>query len=206
MHPMLFDRFSAELRQLSAALDDPDIDLATELEDLATMARDAVASFRGLSVTITLHGHPVTVTALDPGSDVDIGGTSLALPLSSVTTAAPGSVLILFASNPGAFTDLAADISWSTQTPLDQFQIDQHLHLRATGSGISGLAELSTLNQAIGVLIERGQTPGQARDHLQQRAEADGHDVHDIARAILASLDNPPRIGGSTGSPGSPGG
>jgi len=35
--------------------------------------------------------------------------------------------VILYAASPGAFVDLAADLSWLARLKLDEFALDQHL-------------------------------------------------------------------------------
>ena len=76
-----------------------------------------------------------------------------------------GSAVTFYASRPGAFVDLAADIR--QRHNLDgQVVLDGHLHpLRhpIAPSGVTGLVEFSVINRAIGVLIERtppGDRPG----------------------------------------------
>jgi hypothetical protein len=61
----------------------------------------------------------------------------------------------LYASQPHAFATLAADIAGALNLPAGGFSLDHDL-TPEVGSGVSGLREASTINQAIGVLIDRG--------------------------------------------------
>jgi hypothetical protein len=58
--------------------------------------------------------------------------------------------------------------------------------------GITGLAELSVVNQAIGVLITRGHTPAEARAELRSRTAVGLHSVTEVARHVLGSTNAPP--------------
>jgi hypothetical protein len=60
------------------------------------------------------------------------------------------------------------------------------LHLGATGSGrIVGLTELSVVNQAIGVLMDRGYTAAAARRELRRRADATGEPLFVAAHRLM---------------------
>ncbi len=117
--------------------------------------------------------------------------TSLLVPLAGTHrgTADTASVaLILYAATPGAFTDLAADLSWITGRDLADFPRDEHLALPTGHADPAPLATASTINQAIGVLIGRGSSPEQAERDLYTRAIAAGIDLLGAATLVLASL------------------
>jgi hypothetical protein len=163
-----------QLDVLTDALEDPGTDLPTVLAVLVDDLRTAIPSELGLTVTITQAGDTITLTTVEPLAPATTGA-SLHLPLDEVTAANPGSTVTFYAARPGAFVDLAEDIRYACR--LDgQVVIDGHLHdpLPAAGArgwtGVTGLAELSVINQAIGVLIELGHPPGTARTVLQHRA------------------------------------
>ena len=197
---------TAVLTALSADRGHPGPDIGETLELLAADARAAVPSFLGLAVTMTVSGEPLAMIAMEDGARPDEVTTSLLVPINNTVTSAERGTsvttdisLVLFASTPGALVDLAADMTWLSGRDPAQVVLDQHLHL-ADGTGDSAtLADISTVNQAIGVLIARGHPPEQAEQQLDRIAAADGHNRVDAARAILAGLataPEPPRGSG----------
>ena len=180
----------AALAVLSGTLDDPTIDVGERFAQFTAAVRGAVPSFTGLSITVAIDGIPVTVTARDDDDDDDVpvveAVTSLLIPLSAITSGAHGE-LVLYASAPGAFVDLAADLAYATATELVTFAVDTRL--QATVALTVSAAGLSVVNQAIGMLIERGDTPDQARAHLAQIAANDGHDLTAAAERITTGED-----------------
>jgi hypothetical protein len=177
---------AADLAALTVALDEPGANIETTLRQLGSDAKAAVASYLGLTVSA---GVALFTTMDDHRRSADIHA-SLMMPLHRLGSNTRGArfVVVLYATTPGAFTDLSADLAWVTGLPLAAFVIDQHLSvdadLRAGGFGHAG----SVVNQAIGVLIGRGRTPEQASDELDALAAVDGHSQHDAARALLAGL------------------
>lgn len=181
---------AADLTTLTEALDDPDVDIADTLRRLAAAAALAVRSYLGLTVTSLLSAHEVTLTTLDwdiaPG---DIR-TSLHLPMPRAPDdgLAPLVSVTLYAGNPGAFIDLAADLAWLTGRALADFVLNRHLILARAPDATSGLAVAALIDQAVGVLIGHGYTPEQAHRELDARAERLGVDHHTSARDILTEL------------------
>ena len=122
------------------------------------------------------------------GSGVDDGvagaeaATSLLIPLSAISSVTRGEV-VLFASAPGAFVDLAADLAHATATELVTFAVDTRVG--RTVALTVGVGGLSIINQAIGVLIENGYPREQARAHLAQIAANDGHELAAAAERIV---------------------
>jgi hypothetical protein len=178
----------AELHRLTQSLDDPSVDVAHTLHRLAADARSAVASYLGLSMTVQTDGSPdVTLTLME-----DVGRdrirASLAVPLASENGGGTVGFLILCAGQPGAFVDMAADLSWLTGVPLADLMCDQHLDLSERPMNLGSWQAASVVNQAIGVLIGRGSTPAQAREILAAGTEAGGCDQYTVAARILASL------------------
>ena len=84
-------------------------------------------------------------------------------------TSKTGSTIIFYAGVPGAFVDLAADLSYSLGLPPGTVVLDEDTAAPLSESGLTGAAESSTVNQAIGVLIDRGYTPATAGAHLRTR-------------------------------------
>ncbi|HZM67992.1 MAG TPA: hypothetical protein VFC16_17005 [Nakamurella sp.] len=191
---MIFsDALTEQLSTFTVALDDPGTDLQTILEVLADDLSAAVSSFLGLRMTLQLGGIPVTLTAIDTDPAL-AAGASLALPLAPMTGAGTGGTVVFYARNRGAFVDLAADIR-RVPGPGGRVVLDGHLPDTSDPSqrpGITGLTELSVVNQAIGVLITRGHAPAEALAELRRRAADSPHGVPDAARHVLVSTNAPP--------------
>lgn len=180
---------AADLGILTAALDEPGADVLHSLHQLGVDAQAAVPSYLGLSVTVDGSDPPFTFTTLEDGAADDLR-TSLRLTLPGVGEgrALPSVALILYASTPGTFVDLAADLAWLTGRPPSDFVLDQHLSVAAGSDTGTYLRNASVVNQAIGVLIGRGCTPGQADRELNTQADSAGIDRHTSAQFILDTL------------------
>ena len=177
-----------QLGALSAAFDEPGTDLHAILGVLVDDLTATVSSFLGLTMTLQSDWCPVTLTAVNPDLALS-AGTSLALPLGPSAAAGLGATIVLYAAHPGAFVDLAADLE-RVIAPAGCVVLDGDLpdtSATAQRSGITGLAELSVVNRAIGVLITRGLTPAEARAELRRRAEEGQNSVADGAQQVLAS-------------------
>ena len=182
----------ADLKSLTDALDQPGTDLEALLRGLADDARRAVRSYLGLKMTLIVDGHQVTLTAMDelanPG---DIATTAL-LPLPALIDAEPGSVIVFYAGKAGAFVDFAADLSFTLGLRLDVIVLDEHL---TPPHAVSGLNEMSQVNQAIGILIERGHTPEGARTELHHFARVAQITVRAAAQQHIHATARRPGIG-----------
>ena len=181
---------ATDLRLLTAALDEPGADIAEGLQQLAFDARTAVRSYLGLSISLSRSDPSYTCTYLDAGVLAGAIATSLRL-----TLPAPGAsrvpspvVLTLYAGSPGAFVDLAADLAWLTARPSSEFVLDRDLPIPAGVRTGTPLAAASVINEAIGVLIGRGDTPQQADRRLNSRAASAGTDRYRAARFVLGTL------------------
>jgi hypothetical protein len=165
------------------------------------------ASYCGFRLTIVENQWPVTLAAFAGGPDVPVR-TSLRLPLGLVSrTIDPESRVVFFAGTPGAFVDLTADLSHAlggvpvehqtpaadggdgSGTPVDgqrrAIKIDADLPLLSRKSGLTGLAELTVLNRAIGMLVDQGHDIDQAHQLLRRDASAAGVEPHVHAARIL---------------------
>lgn len=192
---------AADLTPLTAALHDPAADPATDIADtvlvLAADARLAVRSFLGLTVTVTIAGHaggaadPVVLrlTLLDEDLDPSDIATSLRLPgpTDGAGPGPPGIAVVLYAATPGAFVDMAADLSFLTGREFAAADLDQHRGLAAEAD-ITGVLQVETaVHEAIGVLIARGRTREQAYAELDGLADAaHTHRAAEASRILTA--------------------
>lgn len=190
---------AADLALLTAALFDvavnPGTDVAATLQRFTTNTRMAVESFLGLSVTITTRTHAVAdqvilhLTLLDDHPGPGDIKTSLLLPGPTNTTDDQPSIqVVLYATTPGAFVDLAADLAFLTGNDLDSADLDQHRMLAHEPDITGVLQDESVIDEAIGVLIARGHTREQAHTELQALAAAHHTDPVTEATRIMSAL------------------
>jgi len=186
---IMTDELTAQLGALTVVLDEPGADLQTILDVLVDDLSAAVSSFLGLRMTLhPLDECPVTLTTMD--TNPLMAGACLTLSLGRPTSEAQDGTVVFYAGNPGAFVDLAADL----QRVHGQVHLDDQLPSagdRTDRPGITGLAEHSVVNQAIGVLITRGHIPGEAYAELRRRAADTLCSVPDAARHVLTSTNAP---------------
>jgi hypothetical protein len=179
---------AADLEILTDALDEPGIDLEALLRAFAVGTSAAVDSYLGLMMTLVIDGESFTLTTMDPVAV----GTSLRLPLNVLCDVELGSVLVLYASRPGAFVDLAADIGFTLGLAPDVVTLDHDLSPTSDLAGLSGLSEMSDVNQAIGILIEQGHLPDSARDELHHMAARTQTTLHAAAEKLIRAAVLPP--------------
>jgi hypothetical protein len=197
----------AHVQDLTTSIGQDDQDLDDTLAALTAALRATAATYCGLRLTIVDSEWPVTLTAFTDGHDAPVG-TSLRLPLALVSpTADSESRVVFFAITAGAFTDLAADLSYALGgIPVDQasptadgvgqrgihvdgrrraIELDVDLPLLSRVSGLTGLAEVTVLNRAIGMLVAQGHDIEQAHQLLRRDAAAAGVEPHIYAARIL---------------------
>ena len=139
----------AQLHELSSDIGVDDAALQAPLTSVTVVLEAAVASYVGMQLTVVELGHPVTLTAI--GTD-RTARTSLRLLLGVFGPRFdPKSRVILYAAAPGAFVDLAADLSYAVHQREGDHRIILDVDTPPSSvSGVSGLHELSTINRAIG--------------------------------------------------------
>jgi hypothetical protein len=196
----------AHLHDLAASIGQDDQELDNTLEALNAALHSTASSYCGFQLTIVENQWPVTLTAFTDGHNLRVG-TSLGLPLGLVSRVDGESRVVFFAGTPGAFTDLAADLSYALGgIPVDQaspavdgvdqrgtrvdghrrvIELDADLPPLYRKSGLTGLAELTVLNRAIGMLVSQGFGIEQAQEHLRRNAAAAGVEPHIYAARIL---------------------
>jgi hypothetical protein len=205
----------AHLKDLTASIGQDGQDLDDALTALTAALNSTAATYCGLRLTIVENQWLITLTAFTDGHDAnghDVPvGTSLRLPLALVSPAVDhGSRVVFFAVTPGAFIDLAADLSYvlggipvsQASPPADgddhrdhggagldghrrAIELDLDLPLPSRVSGLTGLAELTVLNRAIGMLVAQGNDIEQAHQLLRRDAAAAGVEPHVYAARIL---------------------
>ncbi|WP_239309732.1 MULTISPECIES: hypothetical protein [unclassified Frankia] len=192
--------WAADLAALTESLDEPGTDISQTLRQLAADTKTAVHSYLGLSAMFSVGGRRLEFTALEEDAEPEEIRASLriSLPTNVSGTEDPAATasLILFAATPGAFLDLATDLSWLAGS-LDTaaFVLDEDLTVPPDPDTPSGLKALSTVDQAIGVLISQGNTLEQAHQHLDLLAAYTSVDRPTAAETILAELDLPSTTG-----------
>jgi hypothetical protein len=193
---------SADLTTLTQALDYPGAEVETLLRQLDDDTRTVVASYVGLRFTIVVDGDPVTLTTVRDLAQRDSVVSSLTLRLNALRASDAGSALILYASAAGAFLDLAVDLKQAFRFGPDDVALDQDLTPPVDESDPSGLDHHSVLNQAIGVLRDRGHTLDDARDELHRLARDTRTTVYAAAQQLIRAIDQRPatehRQSGST--------
>ena len=181
---------ASHLRALVESIGAGDDSITGSLDALLVELRTAVSSYQGMRLTLVLDGWPVTLTAF-----ADIDGTrpatSLRLVLSGLSQGfSPESRVVFYAGSPGAFVDLAADLSYldrerePTRTAYapdgervghrPAVELDVDLPPVSIVSGLAGMTEYTTINRAVGVLIDRGDPPDHAQATLRRGAAASG--------------------------------
>jgi hypothetical protein len=197
----------AHLQDLTASIGQDDQDLDDTLAVLTAALRSTADTYCGLQLTLVENQWPVTLTAFTDGHEVSVG-TSLRLPLALVSPAVdPTSRVTFFAVIPGALTDLAADLSYALGgIPVEQaspavdgvdqrgmrgndqpraIELDADLPPLSLVSELTGLAELTVLNRAVGMLVDQGHDIEQAHQLLHRDAAAAGVEPQVYAARIL---------------------
>jgi hypothetical protein len=177
-----------DLVLLTAALDEPDTDLHDALIVFADNLAAAVPSFLGVTITLALDGVIVTLSA----HETDRAHTpeaSLRVPFSALVPDVMDGTMMFYAADEGAFADLAAFVPRSAGVCVQVPPGEQMTSPRPGYSlRLSGLAEFCTRNQAIGVLIDQGYTPDEARIELSRRATRDEATLDDTAQDTVNHL------------------
>jgi hypothetical protein len=176
------------LATLTEGLDDPSIDLHTLLSELVAGLTESVDSLVSVALTVVADDRTYSVTALT--STDAAAQTSVSIPLRSQHGSAAEARMILLAATPGAFVDIAADIGFASELDPATIHMDTHLSPANDGDLVidlqQDLEDRSAIDQALGVLLERGTTMHAANLALVHRADRSGIALADAARAVLA--------------------
>ncbi len=111
---------TTQLDVLTEALGGSGDDLLTILRVLVDDLSVGISSFAGLSVTLSVDGEPVTMTAMYSPT----AAASVLLPLPAGNQAG---YVVVYAQNPGACNDLAADIRIALADGGQDVVVDGHL-------------------------------------------------------------------------------
>lgn len=178
------------LALLSEALDDPVADLQAVLSVLSDDLSAAIPAFLGLTVTLHVEDIPVVITTLDAGNTIEIHASLLLPLLPHPRKSADNGSVAFYSGASGAFIDLAHEAR-SVFDLAGPPVLDSHLPSPGGDpDGIRGLAALSALNQAVGVLVEDGHTQHDAYSELRRRAHHHGQTLPDAASQLLRDLQH----------------
>jgi hypothetical protein len=183
-------RLTDDIRNLFSDLAVPDpmtgqpIELETSLLALTAALKHAIPSYRGLALTLVINEQPVSVTSAEREDTSDIA-TSLCLSLAWVPLLRTDSRITFYASVPGTFVDLAADLAFALG--MEGLRLDEDIPL-ALVSDLTGVHRLSTINEAVGVLIGHGHTPEGAQRELRHISDTTRISIQ---RAAVVVTDNP---------------
>jgi hypothetical protein len=139
--------------------------------------------------------------------------TSLRLPFGALAPGFHvGSRVVFYAASPGAFVDLAADLGHALHAPIifdglrprltensegdgqhddghrdghESIVLDADLPPATLVSRLTGLDDVSTINRAIGILIDQGHHPDKAHATLHRHAVTAGVEPHIYAARLL---------------------
>ena len=182
---------AADLAVLTQALDDPGIDLEAELRAFIADLTHAVGSYTGLTMTIALDHHEISFIVQEDAPSEP--ATSLLIPLLAIASDEVAGTLLLHAATPGAFVDLAADLSYALGLDPANLVLDGHLAPAAPSARVTGLDDYATINRAIGVLMDHGHTRRSARAELHRLATVEHHSPRAAAQAILRTASSAPK-------------
>ena len=107
-----------DLVHLGNTLDLDGDDLTSPLHDLVAALQTAVPSYRGLCLSLVDNGSAVRLSYFLPSLDGDAVATSFCLPFDALgVDVSTESRIVFYALTPGAFVDLAADLSHALDVP-----------------------------------------------------------------------------------------
>jgi len=191
----------ADLADLSAALDNPRLDVETELRAFTAGLKLAVGSYVGMTITIVVNEYQVSFSAYDEavGASFEMAASRLLIPLGAIYATSAGGTLLLYAATPGAFVDLAADLTYALGIDRTDLVLDDHIAALPDGPGsaVTGLDGHALINRAIGVLVDRGHTPESAGGALRRLSRLNGGKPHLAAGHVLRSI--PAGVAGYSG-------
>jgi len=156
------------------------VELEKSLTALTEAVNGAAPSYRGLALTLIIDKQPVSVTSAEPGNTSDIA-TSLCLSLAWIPSLSADSRITFYASTPGTFVDLAADLAFVLGS--ESLRLDEDIP-SVLVSDLTGVGRLSAINRAVGVLISHGHTTDSAQRELRHTADVTRISIQKAAEAV----------------------
>ena len=156
------------------------VELEKSLTALAEAVISAAPSYRGLVLTLIIDKQPVSLTSAEVDNTSDIA-TSLRLWLAWIPSLGAGSRITFYASTPGAFVDLAADLAFVLGS--ESLRLDEDIP-SVLVSDLTGVGRLSAINRAVGVLISHGHTTDSAQRELRHTADVTRISIQKAAEAV----------------------
>ena len=182
----------AQLQRLGRSTGTDLHDVGVSVAELTAALTTAVPSFLGLTITLFHDTGSLTLAAVGRAAD---RAASTSLRCSILLEGGGWARLVLYADQPGALTDLDADLTYlgrhanghtGRRVPaVTHVWVDQDLPAPALAPGLIGLEEQSALSRAEGALIEQGVHPDEAAWELHRRAAALGLDPHRYSHQVL---------------------
>lgn len=176
------------LAPLTCALDEPGTELQAGVTAFAGHLAAAVPSLLGVTITLVLDGGDVALSIHDTDL-TSIPNACLTVPFNAlITNDAMDSTMVFYAGDVDAFADLAVAVPRS----VTGGSIPTCGKMAPLSSGhaldVTGLAEFSKRNQAIGVLIDQGYLPDEAHLELGRRATQHRPAMNDTVQHTLDHL------------------
>lgn len=184
------------LRMLAADLRDLALDLQAGSYTRTTVAmvqrdlRLAVPSALGASISFDLDaptGIPKEINLLERTLDPSEIGAGLRIPLILPQQSLIGSILF-YAGEPGAFDDVIQDLGALLDSHPGRVERSPRLPTTSVSPSVVEAEDFSVVNDALGVLINRGYSLTEARATLQDGASQAGAGLPRAARRLLDGL------------------
>ena len=193
-------RLIEDLETLTESSDSSTVDLARLARQLAADIDVAVPSVVSISLTVTVDGERFEVSASTSPPHRGAIASSLEVTLAGLADSRSARQLLILSGTSGALVDFAADVGFALGLAEGAAVLDRHL-VRGGGTDSQSadspsLADVSEVNQAIGVLVAGGRTVGEARAELTRLAERSNRSTVDEAGRTLRDARGwfPPRF------------
>ncbi|MCZ4278846.1 hypothetical protein [Rhodococcoides yunnanense] len=178
-----------DLATLTESLDNSTVDLARLAGQLAADVDVAVPTLVSIALTVIVDGERFEVSAATSRPHQGAVASSLEFILDGRPDSRTAKHLLILSGTVGALVDLAADAGFALGLAEGSAVLDQHLrgssHSDLVADDPRSLADVSEVNQAIGVLVAGGRTVVEARAELWSLSELWNRSTVDEASHIL---------------------
>ncbi|MDV8023528.1 hypothetical protein [Rhodococcus sp. IEGM 1330] len=168
-------RLVNDLATLTESLDNSAVDLARSAGQLAADIDMAVSAVVSITLTVIVDGERFDVSIATHRPHQGVVASSLEFTLVGTPDSHTARQLLILSGTAGALVDFAADVGLALGLSESSAVLDRHLfHSNGTDFGpaeLRSLADVSEVNQAIGVLVASGRTVAEARAELRRLAE-----------------------------------